>query len=67
MFLAKDLIRAKQEKNEQLVNNINDQLIDLRNAFIEKKFLKMKIQLKQILLKESVSLIKNKNLKELKY
>ena len=38
-FLAKNVIRAKQPKNEQLVNNIDDGLIDL----IEKKFLKMKI------------------------
>ena len=35
-FLAKDLIRAKQAKNVQLVNNINDELIDLRNAIIKK-------------------------------
>ena len=34
-FLAKDLIRAKQAKNEQLVNNINE-LIDLRNAVYKK-------------------------------
>ena len=27
-FLAEDLIRAKQTKNEQLVNNINNGLID---------------------------------------
>ena len=31
-LLAKDLIRAKQAANEQLVNNINDVLIDLRKA-----------------------------------
>ena len=36
-FCAKDLIRAKQAKNEQLVNNINDELVDLRYAIIEKK------------------------------
>ena len=36
-FLAIDLIRAKQAKNEQLVNNINDGLIDLRNAIIRKE------------------------------
>ena len=30
--LAKYLLRAKQHKNEQLVNNVNDGLIDLRNA-----------------------------------
>ena len=35
-FLAKDLIRAKQCKNELLVNNINDELIDLRNVIIKK-------------------------------
>ena len=36
-FLEKDLLEAKQAKNEQLVNNINDTLIDLRNVFIRKK------------------------------
>ena len=38
-FLAKDLVRAKQGKNEQLVKNINDELIDLRNAIIKKETL----------------------------
>ena len=37
LLLAKDLIRVKQSKNEQLVSNINDQLIDLRNAIIRTK------------------------------
>ena len=37
MFLAKTLIRAKQAKNEQLVNNINDELINLRDAIIKKE------------------------------
>ena len=41
-FLAKDFIRAKQAKNEQLVNNINDELIDLRNAIIKKEILENK-------------------------
>ena len=36
-FLAKDLIRAKQAKNEQLVNNINNKLIDLGKAIIKKE------------------------------
>ena len=36
-FLAKHLIIPEQSKNEQLVNNINDELIDLRNAIIEKE------------------------------
>ena len=37
MFLAKDLISTKQAKNEKLVNNINDGLIDLRKAIIGKE------------------------------
>ena len=36
LFLAKDLIRAKQPKNEQLVNNINDEFIDLKNTVLRK-------------------------------
>ena len=35
-FCVKDLIRAKQAKNEQLVNNINNELVDLRNTIIKK-------------------------------
>ena len=30
----RDLIRTTQAKNKQLVNNVNDGLIDLRNAII---------------------------------
>ena len=37
LFLAKDLIRATQSKNEQLVNNIIDGLIDLRNTINRKE------------------------------
>ena len=36
-FLAKDLIRARLDKNEQFVNNSNDRLIYLRNAIIKKE------------------------------
>ena len=36
LLLAKDLIRAKQANNEQLVNNINDELIDLKKVIIKK-------------------------------
>ena len=36
-FLAKDLIRAAQAKNEELANNVNDSLIDLRNATVRKE------------------------------
>ena len=31
-FLVKDLISAKQIKNEKLANDINNQLTDLRNV-----------------------------------
>ena len=36
-FIGKDLIITKQDKNEQLVNDINDGLIDLSNAIIKKE------------------------------
>ena len=36
--IYKNLLDANQDKNEQLVNNINDGLIDLRNNIIRKKF-----------------------------
>ena len=62
--LAKDLIRVTQTKSEQLVNNVNDGLTDLRKA----KFLEMKIETKQsILLKKYSNSINNKKVKELKY
>ena len=35
-FFAKDVLRAKQAKNEQLVNNINGGFIELRNTIIKK-------------------------------
>ena len=37
-FLAKDLIRDNQAKNEQLVNNIYDGFIDLRNTIKSLEF-----------------------------
>ena len=45
-FLVKDLIRATQAKNEKLVNNVNDSLINKKALLIKKKILKMKIQVK---------------------
>ena len=44
--IYKNLLDANQDKNEQLVNNINDGLIDLANTIIKKKTLKMKIHIK---------------------
>ena len=37
LLLEKDLIRATQTKNEQLVNDVNDGLIDLRSIIIRKE------------------------------
>ena len=41
-LLAKTSIRDNQDKNYQLVNSNNDELIDLRNPIIKKKFWKWK-------------------------
>ena len=37
IVLAKDLIRATQAKNEQIVNNVNDGVIDLRSNIDRKE------------------------------
>ena len=37
MLLVKGLNSAKQDKNEKIVNNFNDGLIDLRNDINRKK------------------------------
>ena len=67
-ILAKDLIRATQAKNQQLVNNVNDGLIDLKTAINSKKSLKMKIQIKlSKQLKKFSTLTNNKKVQELKY
>ena len=42
LFFAKDVLRAKQAKNEQLVNNINGGFIELRNTIIKKNSWKWK-------------------------
>ena len=36
-FLVKDLISAQQNKDQKLVNNINNRLIDLRNDINRKE------------------------------
>ena len=38
IVFSKNLIWANRAKNHQLLNNINDGLIDLRNAIIKKEF-----------------------------
>ena len=42
MFLPKYLLQTKQD-NEQLVININDSLIDLKNTVIRKRIIEKKI------------------------
>ena len=37
LFIVKELISAKQDKNEKSVNNINYGLIDLRSSIIRKE------------------------------
>ena len=37
LFLVKDLISAKQDKNQKIVSNVNDGLIDLRNDIDRKE------------------------------
>ena len=65
-LLAKDLIRAKQAKNEQLVNNINDELIDLKNTIIKNE-ISADEHPKFILLKKSLTLINSEKVKDTKY
>ena len=63
LFLAKDLIRANEAKNKQLVNNINNGFVNLRKAIVRKE-IPEKSQIKQsILLKKSSTLINNKKVK----
>ena len=57
-----------QAKNEQLVNNINDKMIDLRNAIIKIEVPENENPNKIVdILKISSTLINNKKVKELKY
>ena len=37
LFLAKDLIRANEAKNKQLVKNINNGFVNLRKAIVRKE------------------------------
>ena len=45
-FLAKELYNSDQNINDEIVKQINDALIELKKILIEKKLLKMKIQIK---------------------
>ena len=58
LFLAKDLIRTSQAKNEQLVNNVNDGLIDLRNTIIKKEIPENENPNKMVDIVEKITIIK---------
>ena len=45
-FIAKDLLKANQAKNNQKEIKALYSVNKLRNLFLEKKFMKMKIQIK---------------------
>ena len=65
LFLEKDVIRATQAKNEQLVNNVNDGLFDLRKAINKIELPKNKNPKRQpIFLKKFWTLINNKKVKD---
>ena len=66
-FLAKDLITASQAKNEQLVNNINGGLIDLRNAIIRRETSENENPNKIVhIVEKFLTLINNKKVNKLK-
>ena len=68
LFVATDSVEVKQAKNEKLVNNTNDGLIDFRNAMIRKKISGNQNSNKiVVLLEKSSTLINNKKVKELKH
>ena len=61
MFLVKDLIWAKQHTNENLVNNINDALTDLRNPIKTKEIPENESPKKVVnVVEKSSTLINNK-------
>ena len=67
-FLAKDLIKANHAKNEQLVTNIDDGFVDLRNVINRKEIPEIENPDKIIdIAEKTLFLINNKNGEELKY
>ena len=64
-FLAKDLIRANQVKNQQLVYNIHNGLINLRNAIIGKEIPENENPNKIVNIVEKILILNpNKNVKD---
>ena len=48
LFLAKELYNSNQYVNDETAKDINDALIELKKHNKRKKFLKIKIQIKQL-------------------
>ena len=64
-FFVKDLIRAYQNKNEKVVNSINNGLIDLRNNINRKEIPENESPKKVVnIVEKSSTLINNKKVKD---
>ena len=67
-FLAKNLYKANQAKNKQTINQVNDGLIDLRNALSKKTNPENENPDKVVdIVEKSLTLVDNKKVKDLKY
>ena len=64
-FFVKDLISANQNKNEKVVNSINNGLIDLRNNINRKEIPENESPKKVVnIVEKSSTLINNKKVKD---
>ena len=67
-FLAKNLYKANQAKNKQTINQVNDGLIDLRNALSKKTNPENENPDKVVdIVENSLTLVDNKKVKDSKY
>ena len=67
-FPAKNLYKANQAKNKQTINQVNDGLIDLRNALSKKKNPENENPDKVVdIVEKSLTLVDNKKVKDSKY
>ena len=67
-FPAKNLYEANQAKNKQTRNQVNDGLIDLRNALSKKKNPENENPDKVVdIVEKSLTLVDNKKVKDSKY
>ena len=68
-FLVKDLYEDNQNKNDEIVKNINESLVNLRNSMNSKEIPENENpeRKRSILLTKFLTLLNNKMVKELKY